>query len=335
MRYHTQFCSNDPLLTLKTQHPTHSLISTRRPSISSLSSNRPQSVCANTFYSNQAEITSRLALSRKRSRDDCEGLHHSATTFPYQPVPRYEPHQQIGKKSHQAEFERAYAPNRSVPLAGPLYGRQRARTNTKLTSTLALEKMCSTESNAPISKIRKIDTASLLEPNGPIFQTSGIPENREGSIIDSFTRHLGIGWSSLSDTDPETQAATRGWIKFIENHFPLSNVRIQLRSKGLASYLIESNEGYFLFGEDLKQGRLVSVNLEKTWINLQGACPIFEGQTIMEAAQSPSTITQPNLGHGEFSTFQSPKASTSIDLKLLGTDNSQLLPVLEVGMDLS
>ncbi|SZF04721.1 unnamed protein product [Blumeria hordei] len=335
MRYHTQFCSNDPLLTLKTQYPTHSLISTCRPPISSLSSNRPQSVCANTFYSNHAEITSRLALSRKRSRDDCEGLHHSATTSPYQPIPRYEPHQQTGKKPHQTELESAYAPIRSVPLAGPLSGRQRTRTTTKPTSTLALEKMCSPGSSAPISKIRKIDSASLSEPNGPIFQTSGSPEKREGSIIDNYTRHLGIGWSSLSDTDPETQAATRGWIKFIENHFPLSNVRIRLQSKGLASYLIESNEGYFLFSEDLKQGRLVSVNLEKTWINLQGACPIFEGQTIMEATQSTGTSTQSNLGQREFTIFQSSKTSTSIDPNELGTENGQLVPALEAGMDLS
>jgi hypothetical protein len=104
--------------------------------------------------------------------------------------------------------------------------------------------------------------------------------------VDDFTRHLGIGWSLIS-ADEDIQAAARGWTKYINNHFPVTDATIRLQSRGLASYLVEANEGYFLFGEDLKQGRLVSTNLEKTWENLRGPTPIFDGEIVMEAGETP------------------------------------------------
>jgi hypothetical protein len=104
--------------------------------------------------------------------------------------------------------------------------------------------------------------------------------------IDDFTRHLGIGWSLISANEG-IQAAARGWSKFIDKHFPITDAKIRLESRGLASYLVEANEGYFLFGEDLKQGRLVSTSLEKTFENLKGSVPIFDGEGVMEAGDSP------------------------------------------------
>ncbi|KAG6001802.1 hypothetical protein E4U21_003791 [Claviceps maximensis] len=94
--------------------------------------------------------------------------------------------------------------------------------------------------------------------------------------IDNFTFNLGIGWSSIS-ADEHIQAAARGWARFIENNFGLGRVRICLESKGLQSYLIEASNGYFLFAEDLRQGRLVSTTVEGTLKNLQCLPPVFEG----------------------------------------------------------
>lgn len=115
----------------------------------------------------------------------------------------------------------------------------------------------------------------------------GSPERHSEPTVDDFTRHLGIGWSSLNNADVDIQVAARGWAKFIENHFPVTDVKIGLQSKGLASYLVQANEGYFLFGEDLKQGRLVSTSLEQTWVNLKGPVPVFESDLVMEAGQTP------------------------------------------------
>ena len=119
--------------------------------------------------------------------------------------------------------------------------------------------------------------------------------------VDDFTRHLGIGWSLIS-ADEDIQAAARGWTRYINNHFPVADAKIRLQSRGLASYLVEANEGYFLFGEDLKQGRLVSRTLEQTFANLQGAVPIFEGEEVLNAGESPKANggTTPMMnGHDE------------------------------------
>ena len=104
--------------------------------------------------------------------------------------------------------------------------------------------------------------------------------------IDDFTRHLGIGWSRIS-TDEDIQAASRGWEKYINNHFPVTDAKIRLQSKGLSSYLVDANEGFFLFGDDLKQGRLVSTTLDQTVANLAGPTPAFDGTIVMEAGQTP------------------------------------------------
>jgi hypothetical protein len=132
-------------------------------------------------------------------------------------------------------------------------------------------------------------TPAIIEEvsqNGTLVSPES-PERHLEPTVDDFTRHLGIGWSSINQADSDIQAAARGWAKFIENHFPVTDAKIRLQSKGLASYLVEANEGYFLFGEDLKQGRLVSTSLDRTWVHLQGATPIFEGDLVMEAGETP------------------------------------------------
>ncbi|KJZ72041.1 hypothetical protein HIM_08602 [Hirsutella minnesotensis 3608] len=98
----------------------------------------------------------------------------------------------------------------------------------------------------------------------------------KGLVIDRFTLHLGIGWRRISGQE-HMQAAARGWARFIENHFALSNVKICLESKSLQSYLIEATEGYFLFAENLRQGRMVSKTIDGALSNLQQSPPVFDG----------------------------------------------------------
>ncbi|KAI2615153.1 hypothetical protein GGR54DRAFT_632407 [Hypoxylon sp. NC1633] len=105
-------------------------------------------------------------------------------------------------------------------------------------------------------------------------------------IVDNFTLHLGIGWSRISE-DEHIQAAARGWARYIENHFPVTDVQIQLESKGLQSYLVQAAEGFFLFAENLRQGQLVSKDLNQTFANLKTSPPVFEGPEVMSAAESP------------------------------------------------
>lgn len=119
------------------------------------------------------------------------------------------------------------------------------------------------------------------------------PEAIVQPIVDDFTLHLGIGWNRISDEE-HIQAAARGWARYIENHFPISNAQIRLESKGLESYLVEANEGYFLFAENLRQGRLVSTDSQRALENLKSSPPVFDGPETMVAAESPKPIeTEP------------------------------------------
>ncbi|KAI1278554.1 hypothetical protein F5Y07DRAFT_62530 [Xylaria sp. FL0933] len=124
----------------------------------------------------------------------------------------------------------------------------------------------------------------------PAVTTPGLSTDVSSQpIVDNFTLHLGIGWSRISE-DEHIQAAARGWSRYIENHFPVTNAQIRLESKGLQSYLVEASEGFFLFAENLRQGQLVSRTVDQTLHNLKSTPPIFEGLEVMTAAESPRPI---------------------------------------------
>ena len=142
--------------------------------------------------------------------------------------------------------------------------------------------------------------------------TTPTSETTHHLVVDDFTLHLGIGWRRISN-DEHIQAAARGWAKFIENHYPISNVVIQLESKGLQSYLIEASEGYFLFDENLRQGRLVSRTGNGALQNLKSNPPVFEGPETMMAASQPIVpvyVQQANTG------YAMPFGSTEIEMEV-------------------
>ncbi|KAK0374006.1 hypothetical protein CPAR01_06091 [Colletotrichum paranaense] len=119
-------------------------------------------------------------------------------------------------------------------------------------------------------------------------------ESSAQPIVDQFTLHLGIGWRRISE-DQHIQAAARGWARFIENHYPVSNAIIRLESKGLQSYLVEAAEGFFLFAENLRQGRFVSRDVEGAMRNLQCSPPTFDGQETLLATESPAAVEPANM----------------------------------------
>ncbi|KAL7624737.1 hypothetical protein AAE478_006308 [Parahypoxylon ruwenzoriense] len=136
----------------------------------------------------------------------------------------------------------------------------------------------------------KANRSSPVRDIQPLTSAPGLSADTSSQpIIDNFTLHLGIGWSRISN-DEHIQAAARGWARYIENHFPVSNVRIQLESKGLQSYLIEAAEGFFLFSENLRQGQLVSKDLNQTFANLKMSPPVFEGPEAMSATEPPKSV---------------------------------------------
>jgi hypothetical protein len=59
---------------------------------------------------------------------------------------------------------------------------------------------------------------------------------------------------------------------------------VRLESRGLQSYLVETEEGYFLFSENLRQGRLVSRDLERAMKNLQASPVNFDDPLVLQPA---------------------------------------------------
>ncbi len=109
--------------------------------------------------------------------------------------------------------------------------------------------------------------------------------------LDKIAQLLGVGWRSLADDECKV-AAARGWAKYIENHYPISNPVIILQSSGLKNaYLVEASEGYFLFDEEIKEGRLVATLWENCVVGLQAYPPLFEGAQTMKATQTPRAIS--------------------------------------------
>jgi len=125
--------------------------------------------------------------------------------------------------------------------------------------------------------------------DSPTAIPSMIPDTMAQPIVDDFTLHLGIGWNRLSD-DEDIQAAARGWARYIENHYPLTDAKIQLESKGLESYLVEAQEGFYLFADNLRQGRLVSKDAQRAFENLKNSPPTFDGVDTLDAAESPKPV---------------------------------------------
>lgn len=238
------------------------------------------------------------AAGRKRSRDEA-ALNLEQDYFPVQP-PAAQP---------EPEDEGEWVYGEGMVLIKPNKGGYILEAGSQ-TGTWAEEKaeeekakvLAAAVAERPIiraNKSQRLDfsatpvIAEEVAVNG--HPSPGSPERYTEPTVDDFTRHLGIGWSSVNSLDVDIQAAARGWAKFIENHYPVTDAKIRLQSKGLASYLVEANEGYFLFGEDLKQGRLVSTSLERTWVNLSSAVPVFDGELVMEAGQTPKADPSPVL----------------------------------------
>lgn len=133
--------------------------------------------------------------------------------------------------------------------------------------------------------------SSPSRPVNSITPTASISLDATSTpIIDDFTLTFGIGWR-LMTANSSISPAVRGWARYIENHYPITNVSVEAESKSLESYLVKANEGWFLFNENLRQGRLVSIDSQRCIDNLRSSPPVFEGTETLIASSSPKTVS--------------------------------------------
>lgn len=158
-------------------------------------------------------------------------------------------------------------------------------------ATIEQERLSQERPSLRSNKSQRLTLAKDTLPSAHVTQSTASP-GRDNSpdapsapVVDEFTMHLGVGWAQLS-ADEHIQAAARGWQKYIENHYLVTDAKIRLQSRGLSAYLVEAREGFFLFADDLREGRLVSRNAYCALQNLKSSPPRFDGET-MTAAASP------------------------------------------------
>jgi hypothetical protein len=174
------------------------------------------------------------------------------------------------------------------------------------------------------NKSQRLETSGLSGvtgiQNGQVSPTSGLANPILATsdpiaqpVVDDFTHHLGIGWSRINN-NKDIQAAARGWARYIQNHYPISNAKIRLQSRALESYLVEASEGFFLFSENLRQGRLVSQDPERAIQNLKTSPPTFDDAATMEATETPKSAATANPASDYFAS--STPATTTNDMDM-------------------
>ena len=183
----------------------------------------------------------------KRKRDSFEG--EPNMPFPQRPNPAL------------SNTSQAHAPPYILPDTEDLLA--------QFTETASSSSEPAESSRHKLPRRSTADTHSLTTtgPNNTIVSTTPNPITTSPHI-DQLSQLLGIGWTAvLTNPDPDFQKAVRGWEKYIDNHYPLDEVAIQARSKGLdnAFLVVARNQEnlalrrWYLFREDLLVGLLSSL----------------------------------------------------------------------------
>ena len=155
--------------------------------------------------------------------------------------------------------------------------------------------MTDSERESPRRKAQRRDTSSTTD-NAMAAKPTEFPKATVADpIIDQYTHLLGVGWTHVGE-DSGFVAMARGFSRYIDNHYPLTDSKILLTSKSLRSYLVKSSQGYFLFKEDLGAGRLVATTWEDTLANLQSLPVRFSGAQPLLAARTPDEGRETDSG---------------------------------------
>ncbi|KAL9638376.1 MAG: hypothetical protein Q9164_001583 [Protoblastenia rupestris] len=121
-------------------------------------------------------------------------------------------------------------------------------------------------------------------------QSSPVNQNRK---IDEYARLLGISWAAPGE-DPAVVASMRGFHRFIENNFPLTNVKIVAQDKKDVVNLVQASEGWFIFSDDLRRGQRLAETKEVAIANIKKNPVQFEGVPMVYKDNSSNLLHTPS-----------------------------------------
>jgi hypothetical protein len=117
--------------------------------------------------------------------------------------------------------------------------------------------------------------------------------------IDAAKLYLGVGWKSVVQ-NTNLGIAARGWARFIENHYHLSNASVLLHNDGKQLYLVQASRNFseppvfWLFAEDLRSGQMLAHTLDGVVRNLTQNPFHFEGEVVhFQDRSTPSSHPSP------------------------------------------
>ncbi|MCJ1380888.1 hypothetical protein MMC17_003997 [Xylographa soralifera] len=159
------------------------------------------------------------------------------------------------------------------------------------------ESLAQAAENVPIRPKKSLRLDSLPPP----FHSSSSPspdnisldsQSSSDPCYDAASLLLGVGWKSIGE-EKDTQAAAKGWAKYIENHYyDLANVHLLMKSEAHQAYLgkadMAGSEGFFLFSENLSEGRFVAQTWKDCITNLKVAPVVYGSEEILKANRTPS-----------------------------------------------
>ncbi|KAI9852936.1 MAG: hypothetical protein M1838_003730 [Thelocarpon superellum] len=256
-----------------------------------------QSQCptSTTWRSVKSQILGPAPRGRKRSRDEGDAPDVGAgpsMESPLRSPPRSEPR---------------YGPGMTLIRPNGLIISAASQTGTWAEEAVVSE----TLSSAPVDTPPRLVSRKSQRLNTSSPTPSGFMSNKARAIdladptLDASTV-LGIGWSNVtpvgspsdpSGPDASTEAAIRGWTRFIAKHYPLTSPTLLLRSQGLAAYVVRAAEGYFLFDEDLSEARLIGRSPEAALDNLRRVPVSFVSDAPVLRAAGPSTVSLVDSSH--------------------------------------
>ncbi|KAI9659203.1 MAG: hypothetical protein M1831_003785 [Alyxoria varia] len=146
------------------------------------------------------------------------------------------------------------------------------------------------------------------------------PALKTGATHDEASIALGVGWTTIPLTETML-AAARGWARYIETAYPLRSVKLVWRNEGLSALLASgvsetSSPGYYLFDEDLSQGRLVAKSWERCLDNLRSQPYGFDGQNVMRAEEHRPVAVNLEMEMGELPASTSPAPPVSQEIAM-------------------
>ncbi|KAL9037288.1 MAG: hypothetical protein Q9214_005767 [Letrouitia sp. 1 TL-2023] len=137
----------------------------------------------------------------------------------------------------------------------------------------------------PSHKIQRRDIS--LSATGSSNDTSSSSSlDAPEPLVDSLALKLGKGWRRTK-SDADSQAAARGWAKFIEKRYALSAAKV-LGTVSSGNLLAEASGGYYVFEEDLSKGAFLGPIWENCLDSVNG-----EGSAISDWGEMLDPIDSP------------------------------------------